>query len=62
MTEPSDFNGKVIGKFRANGGTVGGPFAGSDILLLHHTGARFAGYAGKAAACEIPLIVLDPVK
>lgn len=40
MTEPSDFNGKIIAEFRANAGKVGGPFAGSDILLLHHTGAR----------------------
>lgn len=40
MTEPSDFNGKIIAEFRANEGEVGGPFAGSDILLLHHTGAR----------------------
>jgi len=40
MTEPSDFNGKIIAEFRANDGKVGGPFAGSDILLLHHTGAR----------------------
>lgn len=38
--EPSDFNGKIIAEFRANAGQVGGPFAGSDILLLHHTGAR----------------------
>lgn len=36
----TDFNGKIIAEFRANGGKVGGPFAGSDILLLHHTGAR----------------------
>jgi len=40
MTERSDFNGKIIAEFRANGGKVGGPFAGADILLLHHTGAR----------------------
>ncbi len=40
MTEPSDFNGKIIAEFRANEGRVDGPFAGSDILLLHHTGAR----------------------
>ncbi len=38
--EPADFNGKIIAEFRANGGKVGGPFAASDILLLHHTGAR----------------------
>ena len=35
-----DFNGKIIAEFRANGGKVGGPFQGADILLLHHTGAR----------------------
>ncbi len=40
MTGPSDFNGKIIAEFRENGGKVGGPFAGPDILLLHHTGAR----------------------
>jgi deazaflavin-dependent oxidoreductase (nitroreductase family) len=40
MTEPTDFNGKIIAEFRANAGKVGGPFAGADILLLHHTGAR----------------------
>jgi deazaflavin-dependent oxidoreductase (nitroreductase family) len=38
--EVDDFNGKIIAEFRANGGRVGGPFHGSDILLLHHTGAR----------------------
>jgi deazaflavin-dependent oxidoreductase (nitroreductase family) len=40
MTEATDFNGKIIAEFRATGGKVGGPFAGSDILLLHHTGAH----------------------
>jgi hypothetical protein len=39
MAEPTDFNGKIIAEFRANGGKVGGPFAGADMLLLHHTGA-----------------------
>ncbi len=34
----TDFD--IIAEFRANGGRVGGPFQGSDILLLHHTGAR----------------------
>ena len=38
--EVGDYNGKIIAEFRANGGRVGGPFHGSDILLLHHTGAR----------------------
>jgi deazaflavin-dependent oxidoreductase (nitroreductase family) len=38
--EINDFNGQVIAEFRANGGKVGGPFQGADMLLLHHTGAR----------------------
>jgi deazaflavin-dependent oxidoreductase (nitroreductase family) len=38
--EVTDFNGNIIAEFRANGGRVGGPFQGSNILLLHHTGAR----------------------
>jgi deazaflavin-dependent oxidoreductase (nitroreductase family) len=33
-------DGDIIAEFRANGGKVGGPFQGADILLLHHTGAR----------------------
>jgi deazaflavin-dependent oxidoreductase (nitroreductase family) len=36
----NDFNGKIIAEFRANGGKVGGPFEGADMLLLHHTGAQ----------------------
>lgn len=38
--ERAHFNGQIIAEFRANGGKVGGPFQGADILLLHHTGAR----------------------
>jgi deazaflavin-dependent oxidoreductase (nitroreductase family) len=40
MTDPGDFNSKIITEFRANGGKVGGMFEGADLLLLHHTGAR----------------------
>jgi deazaflavin-dependent oxidoreductase (nitroreductase family) len=40
MADSNDFNGKIIEEFRANGGRVGGPFQGVDVLLLHHTGAR----------------------
>jgi deazaflavin-dependent oxidoreductase (nitroreductase family) len=40
MTEPTDFNGKIIAEFRANGGRVGGPFAGATLLLLHTVGAK----------------------
>ncbi|WP_433546046.1 nitroreductase/quinone reductase family protein [Streptomyces sp. CA-294286] len=39
-TEPASFNQWVIDEFRANGGTVGGPFEGSDLLLLTTTGAK----------------------
>jgi deazaflavin-dependent oxidoreductase (nitroreductase family) len=39
-TSPADFNAQVIEEFRANDGRVGGPFEGSTLLLLHHTGAR----------------------
>jgi deazaflavin-dependent oxidoreductase (nitroreductase family) len=35
-----DFNPEVIDEFRANGGNVGGQFAGRDLLLLTTTGAR----------------------
>jgi deazaflavin-dependent oxidoreductase (nitroreductase family) len=33
-------NERVISEFRANGGRVGGQFAGSPMLLLHHIGRR----------------------
>ena len=39
-TSPADFNAQVIEEFRANDGRVGGPFEGSTLLLLHHTGAK----------------------
>ena len=35
-----DFNRGVVTEFRANGGKVGGPFEGGDLLLLHTTGAK----------------------
>ncbi len=36
----SDFNARLIDEFRANGGSVGGMFEGTPLLLLHTTGAR----------------------
>lgn len=33
-------NQRIVEEFRANGGTVGGPFAGSTLLLLTTTGAK----------------------
>ncbi len=34
------FNAGIAEEFRANGGVVGGPFAGRPLLLLHTTGAK----------------------
>lgn len=39
-SNPNDFNQQVIAEFRANGGKVGGPFAGSPMMLLTTTGAK----------------------
>jgi deazaflavin-dependent oxidoreductase (nitroreductase family) len=38
--ELKNFNTNVIEEFRANGGKVGGPFQGADLLLLTTTGAK----------------------
>jgi deazaflavin-dependent oxidoreductase (nitroreductase family) len=35
-----DYNTKIIAEFRANQGRVGGPWAGTPMILIHHTGAR----------------------
>jgi deazaflavin-dependent oxidoreductase (nitroreductase family) len=42
MSENSynDFNTSIIEEFRANGGKVGGPFEGANLLLLTTTGAK----------------------
>ena len=40
MPELNDWNEKTIAEFRANGGKVGGNFAGAPLLLLHTVGAR----------------------
>lgn len=40
MASNNDFNQQVIAEFRANDGKVGGPFAGSPMLLLTTTGAK----------------------
>ncbi|MCQ8771755.1 nitroreductase/quinone reductase family protein [Streptomyces telluris] len=40
MSSAFSFNQSVIDEFRANGGKVGGPFEGGDLLLLTTTGAR----------------------
>ena len=40
MNEWEERNTKVVEEFRANGGKVGGPFEGADLLLLTTTGAK----------------------
>jgi deazaflavin-dependent oxidoreductase (nitroreductase family) len=38
--ELKGFNAQIVEEFRANGGKVGGPFEGADLLLLTTTGAK----------------------
>ena len=40
MSSPKDWNTQVIEEFHANGGKVGGQFAGGNLLLLHTVGAK----------------------
>jgi deazaflavin-dependent oxidoreductase (nitroreductase family) len=35
-----DYNTKIIEEFRANQGRVGGPWAGTTLILIHHIGAK----------------------
>lgn len=35
-----DFDDRIIEEFRANGGRVGGLFAGTPMILIHHIGAK----------------------
>jgi deazaflavin-dependent oxidoreductase (nitroreductase family) len=37
---PGDFNTKIIEEFRANEGRVGGLWADTTLILIHHIGAR----------------------
>ena len=40
MENINEFNNQLIAEFRANGGKVGGMFAGAPLLLLTTTGAK----------------------
>jgi deazaflavin-dependent oxidoreductase (nitroreductase family) len=40
MSDPNDWNSKIITEFRANAGKLGGSFEGAPVLLLHTTGAK----------------------
>ena len=35
-----DYNTKIVEEFRANQGRVGGPWAGTTLILIHHIGVR----------------------
>lgn len=49
-TDRNDFNADIIAEFRANGGKVGGPFAGVPMVLVNTIGAK----SGKVRT--VPLI------
>ena len=51
MSNPNDFNIGTIKEFRANGGKVGGYFAGKSLLLLHTTGAKSGEERVNPVAC-----------
>ena len=36
----SEYNAKIIEEFRANQGRLGGDWAGTTVILVHHIGAR----------------------
>ncbi len=40
MADWNDFNNQLIAEFRANGGVVGGQFAGTPLLILTTIGAK----------------------
>lgn len=40
VSDPNDWNRRIIEEFRANEGRVGGNFEGMPVLLLHHRGAK----------------------
>jgi deazaflavin-dependent oxidoreductase (nitroreductase family) len=39
-TGADDLNAKIIDEFRANGGRVGGSWARTTLILVHHIGAK----------------------
>src|SRR4029079_12753015 len=49
------FNKNLIDEFRANGGKVGGPFAGADLLLLTTTGAK----SGQPRVAPLAYLTID---
>ncbi len=54
-TSLTDFNARIIAEFRANGGTVGPPFEGATLLLLHTTGAK----SGQPRVSPLAYLTID---
>jgi deazaflavin-dependent oxidoreductase (nitroreductase family) len=50
-----EFNKNLIEEFRANGGKVGGQFAGADLLLLTTTGAK----SGQPRLAPLAYLTID---
>ena len=50
-----EFNKNLVEEFRANGGKVGGPFAGADLLLLTTTGAK----SGQPRLAPLAYLTID---
>ncbi|HET6193701.1 MAG TPA: nitroreductase family deazaflavin-dependent oxidoreductase [Trebonia sp.] len=46
-------NTKMIEEFRANGGRVGGAWAGTTLILIHHTGARSGAERVTPLGCSL---------
>jgi deazaflavin-dependent oxidoreductase (nitroreductase family) len=40
MADFNDWNAGIVKEFHENGGKVGGPFEGRDMILIHHVGAK----------------------
>jgi hypothetical protein len=39
-SEATSYNDKIVREFRAHAGQVGGEWAGTPLILVHHVGAR----------------------
>jgi deazaflavin-dependent oxidoreductase (nitroreductase family) len=48
----SEYNSEIIKEFRANQGTVGGPWEGFALILVHHVGARSGTERVTPLACS----------
>jgi deazaflavin-dependent oxidoreductase (nitroreductase family) len=49
----SDYNTEIIEEFRANRGRVGGPWANTPMILVHHIGARSGIERVTPLACSV---------